>query len=186
MTAIARSELQLQELAEAFPGRIVPVVADLTGALTLPDLGHEVVILNAATYAPGGLLDPEHDVFTSMWELNVLANHRLARQLLPPMIERGGGHLVVIGSSATDETSTHMTAYGTTKKALRALFEGWTQELAGTGVRATLVAPGATLTSSWDGEIPPPVILAATEVAELVHRVVVEGLTGRMVIKAET
>ncbi len=185
ITAIARSAEQLRELAENFPGRIIPVVADLTHTVTLPKKTYDVVVLNAAAYAPGGLLDPERDVFTFAWELNVLANHRLARKLLPPMIDRGSGHLVVIGSSATDATPGHMTAYGTTKKALRALFEGWAQELVGTGVRATLVAPGATLTSSWDGEAPPPLTLAATEVADLVYRAVAEGLTGRIVIKAD-
>ena len=186
VTAIARSSTQLRQLADAFPGYIRPLAADLNSAVDLPDHPFDVVVLNAAYYAPGKLLDPGSDVFAQAWELNVLANHRLARQLLPPMIARGSGHLVVIGSSSTDATSAHMTAYGTTKKALRALFEGWTQELEGTGIRATLIAPGATLTSSWDGETPPPVILAATEVADLVYRAVAEGLTGRMVIKAGT
>ncbi len=184
VTAISRSSDQLLELAREFPGRILPLVADLSAAVALPAGPYDVVVLNAAHYAPGKLLDPRRDVFAEAWALNVLANHRLARQWLPPMVARGSGHLIVIGSSATDDTSVHMTAYGTTKKALRALFEGWTQELEGTGVRSTLIAPGATLTSSWDGEAPPPLILAASEVAGLVYRAVTEGLTGRIVIRA--
>ena len=104
-------------------------------------------------------------MYAESFALNVLANHRLARQLLPDMRERGQGHLIVIGSTATDRTSLHMTAYAATKKALRALYEGWELELAGTGVRTTLIAPGATLTSSWDGQALPPRMLAATDVA---------------------
>jgi short-subunit dehydrogenase len=77
-----------------------------------------------------------------------------------------------------------MTAYGVTKKMLRALYEGWETELSGSGVRATLIAPGATLTSSWENETPPPRILQPAEVAELTYRAVTEGLTGRLVITA--
>lgn len=182
VTAIARSADQLAVLAKAHP-TVTPLVADLTQPLHL-DGTYDVVILNAGYYAPGGLLDGERDVYADSWALNVLANHRLARQLLPAMIERGSGHLIVIGSTATDNTSPHMTAYAATKKALRGLFEGWQQELAGTGVRATLIAPGATLTSSWDGETPPPHILQTGEVAGLVYRTVREAREGRIVLKA--
>jgi short-subunit dehydrogenase len=89
----------------------------------------------------------------------------------------------VIGSVATDAVPEHMTAYAATKKALRALYEGWERELAGSGVRATLIAPGATLTDSWKNEAPPPRILRPDQVAELAVRAVTEGLTGRLVIR---
>ena len=183
VTAIARSTDQLAELAHAHP-TVTPLTADLTQPLH-PDGDYDVIVLNAGYYAPGGLLDTDRDVFADAWGLNVLANHRLARRLLPAMIARGNGHLIVIGSTATDDTSPRMTAYAATKKALRGLFEGWQQELARTGVRATLIAPGATLTSSWDGEAPPTHILRAGEVADLVYRTVREGLEGRIVLKAE-
>ncbi|THH39298.1 SDR family NAD(P)-dependent oxidoreductase [Neolewinella litorea] len=181
VTAVARNEAQLRELQHTHP-TVEPLVADLTREV--PTGVYDVVILNAGYYAPGGLLDPGRDVFGESWELNVMANHRLARALLPPLVERGHGHLVVIGSSATDDTSGHMTAYGATKKCLRILYESWERELEGSGVRTTLVAPGATLTSSWAGETPPPKILQPTAVADLVLRCVNEGITGRVTIKA--
>ncbi len=183
VTALARTAAQLATLKHTYGDCIEPLVADLTQELTLK-VTYDVVVLNAAYYAPGGLLD-ERDVYTDSFALNVLANHRLARQLLPGMRARGSGHLVVIGSTATDRTSPHMTAYAATKKALRALYEGWEQELADTGVLTTLIAPGATLTSSWDGETLPPRMLATTEVAALVYRAVAEGLTGRIVLRAD-
>lgn len=182
VTAVARSREQLLDLQQAHGARIIPLVLDLTTAFELPAT-YEVVVLNAAYYAPGGLLD-ERDVYGESFALNVLANHRLARQLVPAMVEKGSGHLVVIGSTATEEAPPHMTAYTATKKALRGLYEGWEQELTETGVRTTLVAPGATLTSSWAGETPPPRILAPSQVAELVYRAVAEGLTGRLELRA--
>ena len=180
--AVARTERQLVALAEKYP-TLEYRVADLRTDTVSGSF--DVVVLNAGYYAPGRLLDGEKDVFSESWELNVMANHRLARVLLPPMIARGNGHLVVIGSTATDRTAPHMTAYAATKKALRGLWEGWVEELEGTGVKTTLIAPGATLTSSWANETPPPHILSAGEVAEEVYRAVAEGLTGRRVIRAK-
>ncbi|PPK87544.1 short-subunit dehydrogenase [Neolewinella xylanilytica] len=182
VAAVARTAEQLRDLAAEAP-LIEPWVADLRSDTVT---GHfDVVVLNAGQYTPGRLIDVASDVFADMWELNVLANHRLARRLLPPMIERKRGHLVVIGSTATDAAMPHMTAYAATKKALRGLWEGWAQDLEGTGVRTTLVAPGATLTDSWKHETPPARILAPEAVADLVYRVIAEGLTGRRVIRAD-
>ncbi len=183
VTALARTAEQLTTLRDKYGDHIEPLVADLMQELTLTTI-YDVVVLNAAFYAPGGLLDAR-DVYAESFVLNVLANHRLARQLLPSMRARGRGHLVVIGSTATDRTSPHMTAYAATKKALRGLYEGWELELADTGVLTTLIAPGATLTSSWDGETLPPRMLAAADVAALVYRAVAEGLTGRIVLRAD-
>ncbi|MGB3799496.1 MAG: SDR family oxidoreductase [Lewinella sp.] len=182
VVAVARTEDQLLTLAAEYPA-VEPLVADLRHATVSGE--YDVVVLNAGVFSPGTLLDRDTDVFTDSWELNVMANHRLARALVPPMIARKSGHLVVIGSLATDHTIPHMTAYAASKKALRGLWEGWASDLEGTGVWTTLVAPGATLTSSWENENPPPHILPAGKVAELVFRVVAEGLGGRHVIQGQ-
>jgi short-subunit dehydrogenase len=75
-----------------------------------------------------------------------------------------------------------MTAYVATKYALRGLFLGWESELLNSGVVATLVAPGATLTASWDGEVPPVGILTPETVAEVVWEVVRDGIGGRVTV----
>ena len=183
VTAVARSEAELRTLAEDHP-TLQYLVADLRTAT--PAGRYDAVILNAGVYAPGTLLDRERDVFAESWELNVLANHRLARTLLPPMVQRGRGHLLVIGSVATDTTAPHMTAYAATKKALRGLWEGWQLDLTGTGVRTALLAPGATVTSSWENEDPPPHALAPSAVAERAYTIVTEGLEGRHVLSGRT
>ena len=160
------------------------IEADLSapeGIAKVPHRAYDVVILNAATYTPGGMLDAE-DAFEDLLPLNVLANHRLARRLLPKMIERKKGHLIVIGSTGTDSWPQHMTAYVATKYALRGLFRAWEIELTGMGVLSTLISPGATLTSSWDGEEPPADILLPATVAQAVWRAVEGGDTGRLTI----
>ncbi len=161
------------------------IAADLSttaGQSAIPTLPYDVILLNAATYTPGNLLDAVPDLFSDLLDLNVLANHHLVRRLLPTLIDRGTGHLVVIGSLGTDTWPGNMTAYLATKYALRGLFLGWQKDLAQSGILATLVAPGATLTSSWDGETPPENILTAATVAARVWDVVAQRSEGRIVI----
>lgn len=189
VTAVARTGADLDAMQkdweQGFPrGELHTVVADLStteGVSQVLVRDYEVVLLNAAGFSPGRLLD-EEDIFGELLHLNVLGNHRLARRLLPAMQDRGQGHLVVIGSTGTDNWKGHMTAYVATKYALRGLFLGWQEDLQDSGVLTTLVAPGATLTASWDNETPPPDILAPKQVAEAVKRVVDTATTGRVTI----
>lgn len=187
ITVVARTADDLAALAAAFPTtELTTVVADVsteTGTNQVPALAYDAVVLNAAAFMPGNLLTGGTDAYSEQWPVNVMSNHRLARRILPPMLAAGRGHLVVIGSLGTDHWPGHLTAYVATKYALRGLFLGWRTELAGTGVRATLVAPGATLTSSWDNEVPPPGIMPASRVAEVVGEVVATGSEGRVTVE---
>ena len=190
VTAVARTAADLADMATEWAARypeqpLRPVVADLADTRQLngvPSGPYAVVVLNAAAFAPGPLLDPDADHFARLLPLNLLANHRLGRRLIPPMQRAGGGHLVVIGSTGTDHLPEQLTAYVATKYALRGLFLGWERELAGTSVRCTLVAPGATLTRSWANETPPPDILAPETVAARVLEVVRRGTGGRVTV----
>lgn len=189
VTAVARTVNDLHQMQQVwekdYPESILKIVeADLSeaeGVSSVPEGDYDVLLLNAAAFTPGHLLD-EADLYGAMHQLNVLANHRLARRLLPALVGRGKGHLVVIGSTGTDHWKKHMTAYVATKYALRGLFLGWETELAGSGVLTTLVAPGATLTASWENETPPPGILLPEEVAEVVFSAVVNKRTGRILV----
>ena len=187
VSVIARGQMELRKLqdhwAEHYPTPLTTLALDLTDAAAIasvPRRAFDVVILNAATYRPGGLLEAKTDHFEDLLTLNVLGNHRLLRHL---GAEHLPGHLVVIGSTGTDHFKPYMTAYVATKYALRGLFLGWQAELADAETKTTLVAPGATLTSSWDGETPPPDILQPAEVAQTVYACVRDGREGRVLVE---
>lgn len=186
ITAVARSAKDLANLQANFPKTDLTIIpADLStdaGIAAVPIQSYDVVLLNAATFIPGHLLTGE-DVFTKLWALNGRGNHLLTRRLLPAMIAEGQGHLVVVGSLGTDYWPQHLTAYVATKYALRGLFLGWEAELSGTGILTTLVAPGATLTSSWDIEEPPADILSPEQVATTIFQAVEEKHTGRQIVQ---
>lgn len=84
-------------------------------------------------------------------QVNLRAPFALVRALLPEMLARGSGHLVQVGSEAGRQASPGNAAYSASKYGLRGLYEVLRLELAGTGVRATLVEPGAVDTEAWDG-----------------------------------
>jgi short-subunit dehydrogenase len=192
VTAVARNETRLQQMTAAWreehpTSKLITHRADLAtvaGVYSVPAADYDVVLLNAATFAPGTLLE-EAGHYEQLFSLNVMANERLARRLLPPMMTRGQGYLLVIGSTGTDHWKGHMTAYVATKYALRGLFLGWQQDLKGSGVKSCLLAPGATLTASWANETPPPDILSPETIATAAWRAVQEGWSGRHTISRE-
>src|SRR2546427_4804047 len=69
---------------------------------------------------------------------------------VPPLVGRGPGHFVTIGSIADYVAFTGSTAYTASKFGLRGMHEVLRAELSRTGVRTTLVSPGPVDTPIWD------------------------------------
>jgi len=80
------------------------------------------------------------------WEwmsgVNMWGPLRLTRALLPDMIARGRGHVVVVASLAGLIGAPGMVAYSTTKFAMVGFAEALRLELAGSGVGVSAICPG--------------------------------------------
>jgi NADP-dependent 3-hydroxy acid dehydrogenase YdfG len=74
----------------------------------------------------------------------------LIQAFLPAMRARTRGDIVTVGSIADHEALPGNAAYAAAKFGARGLHEVLRGEVTGTGVRATLVSPGAVDTSLWD------------------------------------
>jgi NADP-dependent 3-hydroxy acid dehydrogenase YdfG len=85
-----------------------------------------------------------------MLTTNLTAPFLLLRLLLPDLKQRGSGHVVTIGSVADRTAFSGNAAYSASKYGLRGLHEVLAVELRGSGVKATLVAPGPVDTHIWD------------------------------------
>ncbi len=74
--------------------------------------------------------------------LHVVAMHDLAAAVLPGMIKRGDGQLLLVGSVGGYQPVPGAATYAACKAFVNSLAESLHAELAGTGVVCTLLAPG--------------------------------------------
>jgi len=84
-----------------------------------------------------------------MWRLHVDAATSLADALVPSMVERGRGRVVLIGSRVA-QGMPGRGQYAATKAALVALARSWARESAPKGVTINVVSPAATATAMLD------------------------------------
>lgn len=126
-------------------------VAALAAAVTQWAHGAPDILVNNAGIYPRALLhEQDAEQFAATLDLNVVAPFRVLRAFLPAMRARGRGDVVTIGTVADRSIWPVNGAYSASKYGLRALHEVLYAESRGSGVRATLVAPGAVDTDLWE------------------------------------
>lgn len=158
----ARREEVLQSLATRLTDRY-GVTVEVRGVdLADPDqrktLADELATRNisilcanagTATFGPIAKLDPAGEL--AQVQLNVLGVHDLALAVLPGMIGRGAGGILISGSAAGNSPIPNNATYAATKAFANTFSESLRGELRNTGVHVTLLAPGPVRT-----EIPDP------------------------------
>jgi NADP-dependent 3-hydroxy acid dehydrogenase YdfG len=115
-----------------------------------------IVVSNAAQNMAGAVLDTSTEDLAGVLDVNITGTHRLARALLPGMVDRRAGDIVFVTSDVAERPRPTMAAYVTSKWGLEGYVRSLQMELEGTGVRATIVRPGPTLTGmgmDWDPEV---------------------------------
>jgi NADP-dependent 3-hydroxy acid dehydrogenase YdfG len=152
--------MALHDAARSLGDAALPIVCDVSdpGAIdTMSDLvrrelgdAPDLVVNNAGLFrlAAVHLTDPAD--FAAALDVNLVAPFRLLHAFLPAMRERRHGHIVSIGSIADRMAFPENGAYAASKFGLRGLHQVLRAELAGSGVRATLVSPGPVDTPLWD------------------------------------
>lgn len=106
----------------------------------------EVLVSGAGDMFPGRLHEISTEVFAEQVQIHLIAANRLATAVLPDMVQRRRGDVIFIGSDTGLAQRPHMGAYGAAKAGLIAMVKNLQMELEGTGVRASIVHPGPTLT----------------------------------------
>jgi short-subunit dehydrogenase len=106
----------------------------------------DVLINNAGLGAAGRFDQSDLTRVTEMVQVNVVALTELTRLLLPHMIARRRGRVMLVGSTASFQPGPQMAVYCATKAYVLSLGEAIAYELRGTGVTLTTLCPGATAT----------------------------------------
>ncbi len=159
LALVARHQEPLRALATALGDGHLVVAADCTKSADVARMTAEVtawasgapdmLINNAGIYPRAKLVDQDPDDFAATLEVNLAAPFRVLHAFLAAMRERGSGHVVSIGTVADRNIWPLNGAYSASKYGLRALHEVLYAEARGSGVRATLIAPGAVDTDLW-------------------------------------
>jgi NADP-dependent 3-hydroxy acid dehydrogenase YdfG len=115
----------------------------------------EVLVANAGDTALGTAVETSPDAFAAQMNVNLLGAQALIAAVVPAMIERRRGDVVVVSSDIVREPRPGMAGYLAAKWGLEGLVRAMQMELEGTGVRASVVRPGPTMTGmgqGWDAE----------------------------------
>ncbi|QJR36001.1 SDR family oxidoreductase [Gemmatimonas groenlandica] len=157
---ISRSEGDLAQAANEIGRGAVAVPCDVTNAGAVARAvrvilqhgaeGPSLLVNNAGVFPLGAIESTEPANFEHTLQANLLAPFRFLHAFVPLMRAAGRGHVITIGSVADRSIYSGNGAYSASKFGARALHEVLREELRGSGIRSTLVAPSATDTPIWD------------------------------------
>jgi NADP-dependent 3-hydroxy acid dehydrogenase YdfG len=151
---------------EAVGGEATAVHLDVRDQASVKDFAAAAGDVDVLVSSAGEVqLHPAHDVdaedFAAQLQLNLVGAQRLVTQFASGMIERQRGDIVFVTSDAVRLPRPLMSAYVAAKWGLEGLARTLQMELEGTGVRASIVRPGPTLTgmgSTWTEETLAPAV----------------------------
>jgi len=110
----------------------------------------DIVVNSAGVFYIKPLAETTPAEFTETISVNLTGPFLVVRALLPRLVQRGSGHVVTIGSSSDHIAYAGNSAYAASKYGIRGMHEVMAVEVANTGVRTTLVSPGAVDTDMWN------------------------------------
>ena len=155
LVLVARRRDRLEALAGTLGGTVHVVDADLSAVDAARRLVSEVesrgltvgtLINNAGFGLAGDFAKLPLDRQAEMIELNVAALTRLCHLVLPRMLGRREGAILNVASTAAFQPGPHFAVYFATKAYVLSFTEALAEEVAGTGVRVSCLAPGPTQT----------------------------------------
>ncbi len=161
VSIVARDPEKLAQATRDLPGELATASADVTDETALQDAVAglvevqgpcDVLVAAAGRAEPGHFLDLDADVFARQMDLNYLGVVHAVRAVLPAMVERGRGHLVLVSSLSGLIGVFGYGAYTPTKFAVRGLGEALDGEFGHRGITTSIVYPSDTDTPGFERE----------------------------------
>jgi short-subunit dehydrogenase len=131
-----------------FATDLIPVDAPqkLFEAITLKEIEVDILVNNAGMMQVEKLSLSDSQQLNNLLQLNIQSLVNMTQQFIKPMLARGQGKVINIGSIASFMPTPNFAAYGASKAFVLSFSEGIAEELRGTGVTVTCVCPGMTET----------------------------------------
>ncbi|MEJ7585548.1 MAG: SDR family oxidoreductase [Acidimicrobiales bacterium] len=150
-----RTEEKLERVAgevSELGRRAVAVVCDVTdpascGALAeaaAAQLGGIDILVNNAFHGGDAVraLDADLDTWRQVMEVNFFGAVHMTRAVVPHMVVRGEGRVIMINTMSTERLQAGFGAYAASKNALKSITKTLARELGGQGIRVNGVHPG--------------------------------------------
>jgi len=128
------------------PAQVAAAYERVRSALGVP----EVLVYNGGRRPFGTLLDTTPEVFEETWRLHALGAFLWARQVVPDMLARGTGAILITGATAGVKPGPSSAAFAPAKFAVRGLAEVMSRDLHPQGIHVAYV--------NVDGAIDMPLI----------------------------
>ena len=161
---IDRDAAALQRICEKHGSAAMPLVIDLLDAKACAMLLPRVLELagrldifhaNAGSYIGGDLVDANTDAMDRMLNLNINVVMKNVHDVLPHMIERGSGDIIVTSSLAAHYPTPWEPVYAASKWAINCFVQTVRRQVFKHGLRVGSVSPGpfiSALLADWPPE----------------------------------
>jgi NAD(P)-dependent dehydrogenase (short-subunit alcohol dehydrogenase family) len=159
VAATARDTSTLDDLVDSYGDAVLPIRLDVTDreadfaavAQAHEHLGRLDVVVNNAGYGHFGFVEElsESDARDQL-ETNLFGALWVTQAALPYLREQGSGHIVQVSSIGGISAFPLVGIYHASKWALEGLSQALAQEVAGFGIKVTLVEPGG-FSTDWAG-----------------------------------
>jgi len=161
-----RLDAALGSLHPDLQQKVIGVVADVrdeaevAGAVKEINerLGRIDVLINSAGLsmtAKRRLVDSTTEEWRRLVDTNLTGTYLMCREILPHL-EKRGGYILNVLSTAAFRSTAGVSLYAATKFGARALTEALIEEYQNSGVRITSVSPGPVDTTIWNHKVSPP------------------------------
>jgi len=179
----ARTKEQVEEVASEIDGLALEVDVTNRAAVermvadTERELGPlDLLAANAGIgNVSGGIWESDPDDWWRVLEVNVLGVYLCCRAVIPWMLERGSGRIVITGSGAGYLPGASNTDYTSSKGAVNRLAETLANSLDDTGVHVFLISPGLVKTEMSAGNFSDDAPWTPPELAPRLVRVLASG-----------
>jgi NAD(P)-dependent dehydrogenase (short-subunit alcohol dehydrogenase family) len=121
------------------PSRLITTITEAWGGL-------DIIVSNVAVQYP----DDWRKITREQFDIQAMINWRSAFELIqcaaPPMLDRGWGRILTIGSVQENKPHPHMLVYASLKAAQTLMVRNLARQFASSGVTVNNLAPGVILT----------------------------------------
>lgn len=140
----------LERLRSRVPGSEVSgIAADFADPRQVGELldaldSVDVLVNNVGLFEAAGFEEIADEQWLRYFNVNVMSGVRVSRHLLDPMLAKGWGRIIFVGTESAVDVPGDMIHYGATKAAALALSNGLAKLTRGTGVTVNTVLGGPT------------------------------------------